>query len=234
MSDALALTGRDYHTRIRHGYADDRDDLGEGLVVDTVVELLGVDVVCGLDPRHADRVRADAVNRLEVLGVHKQSRELVAVKLESEKYAESYVVDTALHSAIHSLGVVVVVMLGTCGMKLLVALLIICLLEQDIGADTRVVELFVVLDRGGGNIHVYAADSAVLVLDRIDGLDALKDVLNRVVYGIFAGFDSKALMTHILQRDDLCLYLILSQLFAADVLVFIVIWAVNAAVHAVV
>ncbi len=108
---------------------------------------------------------AYAVNSLEVLGVHEDTCELVAVQLKSEEYAESHVVDTALHSSVHRLGVVVVVVLGACGVKLLVALFVVGLLEENVGADTCVVELFVVLDGGGGDVYVYAADSAVLVLD---------------------------------------------------------------------
>ena len=105
------------------------------------------------------------MNSLEVLCVHEKSRELVAVKLKSEEYTQAYVVDSALHSAIHRLGVVVVVVLRACGMKLLVALFVVCLLEEDVCADSGVVELFVVLDGGGGDVYVNAADCAVFMLD---------------------------------------------------------------------
>ena len=105
------------------------------------------------------------MNSLEVLCVHEKSCELVAIKLKSEEYAQAYVVNAALHSAIHRLGVVIVVVLRACGMKLLVALFIVCLLEKNVCADSRVVELFVVLDGGGGDVYVNAADCAVFMLD---------------------------------------------------------------------
>ena len=95
-------------------------------------------------------------------------------------------------------------------------------------------ELFVVFDGGGGDIDVDAADRAVLVLDRIDGVDALEDIFNRVVDRILARLDRQPLVTHILQGDDLRLDLLLRQLFAADVLVFGVIGAINTAVDAIV
>ena len=94
-------------------------------------------------------------------------------------------------------------------MKLLVAFLVVGLLEQNIGADSRVVELFVVFNGSSGDIYVYAADGAVFVLDRIDCVDALEDVFDRVIDGILARLDREALVSHILKRDHLCLDLLL-------------------------
>ncbi len=119
-------------------------------------------------------------------------------------------------------------------MELQIALLVIGLLEQDIGADTGVLELSVILNGGRGDIDVDAADRAVLVLDRIDGVDTLEDVLDRVHHRILAALDGKALVTHILQRDDLRLDLLLRQLFARNGLVLHVIRTVQTAVDAVV
>ena len=72
------------------------------------------------------------------------------------------------------------------------------------------------------------------MLDGINRVDALENVLDRVVDGILACLDSKTLVTHILERDDLSLYLLLGELLAADVLVLEVVRTVNAAVYAVV
>ena len=54
------------------------------------------------------------------------------------------------------------------------------------------------------------------------------------MHGILTRFDCKALVTHILQRDDLVLDLLLRELLAADVLVLRVVGAVDAAVDAIV
>ena len=179
-------------------------------------------------------MRADAERGLEVFGVHEEGGEFVAVAFEAEEYAESDVVDAALHGAVHGLGVVGVVVLGTGGMELLVAFLVVGLLEEDVGADAGVLELAVVLDGGGGDVDVDAADGAVLVLDVVDGLDGLEDVLDGVVDGILAAFDGESLVSHVLKGNDLAPDLVLGELLARDVLVLHVVGAVDAAVDAVV
>ena len=230
----LALPGGNDHARVGHGQADAGRDFGEGLVVDAVVERVRVDVVGALHARYADGVRADAVHGLQVLRVHDQPRELILVQFQPEQHAQAHVVDAALHGAVHGLGVPGVVVLGTGGVQALVALPVIGLLEQDVGADARVLELSVVLHRRGGDVHVHAADVAVLVVDGVNGIDALQDVLDGVVHRVLAGLDGQALVAHVLQRDDLRAHLVLRQLPAGDVLVLQVIGAVQAAVDAVV
>ena len=54
---------------------------------------------------------------------------------------------------------VVIVVLGACGVQMQVALFMVCLLEQDICADAGVLELSIVLDGGSGYIDVHTADS---------------------------------------------------------------------------
>ena len=72
------------------------------------------------------------------------------------------------------------------------------------------------------------------MMNGIDGFNALEDVFNRVFHRVLAGFYRKAFVTHILQGDYLSPYLFLSQFFARDVLVFEMVGAVKAAVHAVI
>ena len=230
----LALAGRDDHAGVGHGDADAGDDLEKGLVVDAVVKGRGVDVVGALDARHADRVRADAVRRLQMLGVHQEPRKLVFVQFEPEQHAQPHVVDAALHGAVHRLGVVGVVVLRPGRVQALVALPVIGLLEEDVGADARVVQLFVVFHRGGGDVDIHAADRAVLVVNAVNGSDAVEDVLDRVVHGVLARLDGKALVPHVLERRHLGGDLRLRQLFARNVLVFQMVGAVDAAVDAVV
>ena len=125
----LALAGGDDDAGVRHGEADAGGDLLKYLVRDAAVELVGIDIVGALYTRHADSVRAHAVDGLKVLCVHDEPCELVLVQLQTEQYAQTYVVDAALHSAVHRLGVIVIVVLGAGGMELEVALLVIGLLE---------------------------------------------------------------------------------------------------------
>ena len=233
-ADGLALTGGDDHARVGNRQTDAGGDVGEGLVVDAVVELVGINVRGPLQTGHADGVRAYAVNRLQMLGVHDESRELVLVQLQTEEHTQTHVVDTALHGSVHGLGVVVVIVLGARGMELEVALLVVGLLEQDVGADARLLELAVVLHGGGGDVDVDAADVAVLVMHRVDGLDALQNVLDGVVLGILTCLDGQTLVTHILEGDDLGAHLLLGQLLAGDLLVLEVVGAVDTAVDAVV
>ena len=72
------------------------------------------------------------------------------------------------------------------------------------------------------------------MLDRVNGVDALENVLNRVVDRVLTSLNGKTLVTHILQRDNLAGNLFLRQLFAGDMAVFRVIRTVNTAVYAVI
>ena len=169
-----------------------------------------------------------------MLGVHQESCEFIAILVQTEEYTKAHIVDAALHGAVMSLGVVGIVMLGAGGMELLIALLVVGLLEEDVGADAGLLELAVVLHGGGGDVHIYPADIAVFVVDGIDGLDGLQHIFDGVVNGILAQLQGKALVTHVLQGDDLGADLLLGQLFSGDTLVLQVVGAVQTAVDAVV
>ena len=80
-------------------------------------------------------------------------------------------------------------MLRPGGMELEIALLVVGLLEEDVGADAGLLELAVVFDGGGGDVDVDPADGAVFVLDGVDGLNTFEDVLNRVVDRVLARLD---------------------------------------------
>ena len=182
----------------------------------------------------ADRVRTDAEDRLEVLGVHEQADEVVFIHVEPKEHAAAHVVDAALHRAVHRLGVVGVVALRPRRMQVFVRLFIIGLLEEDIRPDTRLLEAAVVFDRRGGDVDVHAADRAVFVLDAVDRFDALEHIFNRAVDRILARLEREALVAHVLQRDDLPHDVLLGELLAGDVLVVVVVGAVTALVDAVV
>ncbi len=61
MKDALpcflVFAGRDNHSRIWNGDSDAGNDLGKSIVVDSVVKLIGIDIVGVFQTRNADRVR---------------------------------------------------------------------------------------------------------------------------------------------------------------------------------
>ena len=95
---------------------------------------------------------------LQVLRVHDEARELVAIALEPEQHAQAHVVDATLHRAIHRLGVPVVVAFRPRRVQTLVALLVVRFLEQDIRADLGLLEHAVLVHRRSGDVH----DLAVL------------------------------------------------------------------------
>ena len=119
-------------------------------------------------------------------------------------------------------------------MELQVAFLVVRFLEQDVGTDTCFLQLAVILHGGGRNIHIDAADRPVFVFDGINRFDAFQNVFDGIMERIFTGFQRKALMPHVLQRDDLPFYFFLVQLFTGNVLVDAVVRAVYAAVNAVI
>ena len=166
--------------------------------------------------------------------VHKKSCKLIAVKLKPEKHTDSHIINTALHGSVHCLGVAIVVVLGTCGVELFVTLFIVGFLKKNVCADSGFLELFIIFNGCCGNVHINPSDCAVLVIDRINGLYAVENVLNRVVYGIFACLNCKTLVSHILKCDNFFSDLILCELFTADVLVLCMIRTIDTAVYAVV
>ena len=68
------------------------------------------------------------------------------------------------------------------------------LLEKDVGSDSRFMEFSVVLHGGCRDIYIDTADVAVFMMNAVNGVDAFKNVFNRVVYGILAGFNRKTLV----------------------------------------
>ena len=72
-------------------------------------------------------------------------------------------------------------MLGTCGVKNLVAFLVIGFLKQNVCSDSCILELAVIVNRCCGNVDIYSSDCAVLVLYGINRLDTVQNVLNRIV-----------------------------------------------------
>ena len=108
------------------------------------------------------------------------------------------------------------------------------LLEEDVGAYLGLLEHAVLIDRGRRDVHVDASDGAISVLDGVDRLHALEYVLDGAHDGILPRFDGEALVTHVLQGDDLLANLVLGELAASYVTVLGVVGAIQASVDAVV
>ena len=68
---------------------------------------------------------------------------------------------------------VCVVMLWSGRMQFLVSFLIVSLLEQNIGSDSGILQLAVILNGRCRNIDINAADRAVFMLDTVNGIDTL-------------------------------------------------------------
>ena len=119
-------------------------------------------------------------------------------------------------------------------MKHFIILFIIGFLKQDIGSDPGLMQLPVILHGGGRDIHIDSSDRSVLMLDGINGMDAVQDIFYGIVHRILTGFNGQTLMSHILQGNDFTGYLLLGQLLPRNMLVLQMIRAVQAPVHAVV
>ena len=179
-------------------------------------------------------MRSDSHRRFQMFGMHQQADEIITVQIQPEKYADADVVNASLHRPVHRLGVIGVVVFGPGGVQLFVGFFVISFLKQNIGADSGFLKLAVILHGSGGDIDIDPPDGAVFVFDAINRLDALQHIFYRVIHRIFPGFQRQPLMPHILEGDDFPRDLFLRQLFARNVLVSLVIRAVNATVDAVI
>jgi hypothetical protein len=89
-------------------------------------------------------------------------------------------------------------MLRPGGVEFFVVLFVVGFLKEDIGANASFVQAAVVFYGGCGNVHIDTADGAVFMFDGINGMNAVEDVFDGVIYRVFTGFDSQPFVTHIL------------------------------------
>ena len=153
---------------VGHGDADAGNDLGEGIVVDAVFEGTCVDVVSIPESWHADGVRADAESGFQMFGVHQKARKFVAVFIQAEQYAKTYIVDAAFHGPVHGLGVGNRNCVSGQLDAVQVAFFMVGFLEQNVGADAGLFEQPVIVHCGGGDIDIYPADRAVFMFDTVN------------------------------------------------------------------
>ena len=187
----------------------------KGVIVDAVSQTctgsissawrsLGTLIVCGPTPIYG----------FQMLGVHEKTCKFIAVFVETEEHAETDVVNAALHGSVHRFGVVIVVVFRTRRMEFMIAVFVVCFLEENVGADAGFFQFLVIFHRGRRDIHVDAADIAVFMVDGIDRLDGFEDVFDRIVDRIFSGFNGQSLVSHILQGDDFPADFLLCQLLS--------------------
>ena len=80
----LALPRGDDHAGIGNGDPDTGYDLRKGIIVNTVVKLICIDIVRMPESRYADRVRSDAECSFQMFCVHEKTCKFIAVFVQSK------------------------------------------------------------------------------------------------------------------------------------------------------
>ena len=119
-------------------------------------------------------------------------------------------------------------------MELQIALFVVGLLEEDVGADAGFLQQAVIVNGRCRDVDVDAADGSVLMFDAVDRFDGFQIIIHCISDRIFAGFKGEALVSHILQGDDFPTDVFLRELLPRDVFILRVVRAVGAPVDAVV
>ena len=164
----------------------------------TIGEICRVNIVRRTQARHTDSMRPHAETCLQVLGMHQQPNEVIAVCLQPEQHPDAHVVNAARHGAVHGLGVIGVIMFRPRGVQSFIVLPVIRLLKQDVRPDAGLLQLPVILHRGGSNVHVHPPDGPVPVLDAVNRADTLQHILYRVAHGVFARLQRQPFVSHVL------------------------------------
>ena len=71
-----------------------------------------------------------------MIRVHQQACKFIAVQLQAKQYAEAHIVNAAFHCPVHSFGVIVIIVLWSCGVQRQITFFVVGLLEQYVGADS--------------------------------------------------------------------------------------------------
>ena len=80
-------------------------------------------------------MRPDTVYCLQMFRVHQKTGKFISVKLQTKQDAASHIVNSAFHRSIHSFRMIVIIMFRTGRMEFQIALLMVGLLEQNIGSN---------------------------------------------------------------------------------------------------
>ena len=166
--------------------------------------------------------------------MHQQASKFIRICLQPEQNAQPDIINSTLHGSVHGFGVVIIIVFWARWMQFFILLLVIGFLEQDVCSNSSVMQFPVIFHCSCSDIHIDPANCSVFVLNVINGVNGFQNVFNGVVQGVFSSLQSQPFVSHILQRNDFSFDFLLRQFFSADMLVFRMIRAVNAAVHAVV
>ena len=126
------------------------------------------------------------MNCLQMLCMHQKPCKLIAVLVQTEQYANTYVINTALHGSVHSFRMITIVMLRSGWVELFIAFLMIGFLEQDIGTNTGFLKLTIIFHSGCRNVYIDTADISIFMMDTVNGFNTLQNILNGVVNGILS------------------------------------------------
>ena len=179
-------------------------------------------------------MRPNALACLKMFSVHQKSDKIVAVQIQPEQYSAADVIDSAFHRTVHCLCMICVVAFGTCRMQSFIGFFVVGFLKENVGSDSGIMEFSVIFNCRCRDVYIDSADGTVFVFYAVDGLDAFKNIFDRVVYRIFPGFKGKTFVSHVLERNYLTDDFFLCKLFAWNVSVLDVVRTVCAAVDAVV
>ena len=108
------------------------------------------------------------------------------------------------------------------------------LLEEDVCADAGILQLFIVFDCRGRDVHVDPSDRTMLMVSGIDGVDTLENVFDGRLDRMFARLQSQSLMAQVLKGYGLAAHFVLCELLARQLGVFGMIGAVDTAIHTIV
>ena len=173
LSNFFRLSCGNNHAGIRHGDTNAGNNLRKDFIINSVIKLSRIDVIRLLQSRHGNGMRSHTVHCLQVLRVHEKSCKFIAIFVEAEEHADSHIVDSAFHGSVHRFRVITIVMLRSGRVKLLIGFLVVGLLEENIGSNSRILQLSIVFYRGCGNIDIDSANVSVLMVDAVNGLDTL-------------------------------------------------------------
>ena len=126
------------------------------------------------------------MNCLQMLCMHQKPCKLIAVLVQTEEYANTYVINTALHGSVHSFRMITIIMLRSGRVKLFIAFLMVGFLEQDIGTDTGFFKLSIIFHGGCRNVHIDTANVSIFMMDTVNGFNTLQNILNGVMNRILS------------------------------------------------
>ena len=230
----LAFASADDHASIGNSNANNSNNLGKDFVINTIVKDAGINIISSLDAGDADGVGTNPMHCFQMLRMHQKAGQLIFITLQAKKYAQAHVINTTLHGSIHGLGVISIIMLGSFGMQLLIAFLVIGLLEEDVSTNACFLKLAIIFHCGSCNIYIHPANGTIFMLNTVNCFDAIQNILNGIIDGVLAGLQCQALVPHVLQGNNLLANLLLGQLFATNMLVGSMVGAVNTMVDAII